>query len=63
MSSGYSGAYLEPNDDKIPEPYHAEFCGTVTLPCLRVLDCHHVHEVQDELEGKDAKYESHKIPE
>ena len=54
-------AYLEPDDDEVPEADHAELGGRVPDPRFLVLDRDDVHEVQDEFERHDTHDEAHEV--
>ena len=56
-------AYLEPDDDEVPEADHAELCGGVADPGSTVFDGDDVHEVQNHLERHDARYKTSKVTE
>ena len=56
-------AYLEPDDDEVPEADHAELCGGVADPGSTVLDGDDVHEVQDELHSHKTDGKSDSISE
>ena len=65
VAGGYkdAGAYLEPDDDEVPEANHAELCGGVADPGSTILDSDDVHEVQDHLEGHDTRYKTSQVTE
>ena len=51
------GAYLEPDNNEVPEADHAELEWRIAHPCAAptlVLDCDDVHRVQDELHCYEA---------
>ena len=55
--------YLQPDNNQIPESNHAEFEWRIALPGVRVLDSYDVHEMLDELHGKEAGGESDQVRE
>ena len=52
---------LEPNDDEVPEPNHADLRGASPNPRFPVFDGDDVHEVEDELHRHEGDDEAEEV--
>ena len=52
---------LQPDNDQVPESYHANLRRRISTPGLAILNGNHIHEVQDKLHGEETDQESSEI--
>lgn len=52
---------LQPDNDEIPEAYHADFGRCIPSPGLLVLDGDYIHEMQDKFHSQEGRQESQQV--
>jgi hypothetical protein len=60
---GDGRAYLEPDNDQVPEPDHRELGRCIAMPCSRILDCNHIKIMQNNLHRQQTCNKAHGVVE